>query len=134
MAGSVGAMQLKRADNGVVFASDGEVSCWEEWKLNFPDPVILTVNHVPYFQKRGRGYWTIPITVSFCDDLPNAKVAKMRAIQRAARNRIWFRFTDRQGDTYLVRLVIVGKPERAQNSPYNPFYYLDIDLYMEGYE
>lgn len=134
MPGSIGAMKLWRESNGEVFASEGEVSFCGGWKLNFPDPVLLTVNNVPYFQRRGRGYWTIPITVTFCDDFQNAKVAKMWAIQRAARNRVWFKFTDRQGGTYRVRLVIAGEPERVSNAPYNPTYHLDVNLYMEGFE
>lgn len=127
-------MQLKRESSGEVFAFEGEISCPSAWHSNKPNRVLITVNNVPYFQKRGRRYWTLPISISFCDEFENAKVNKMYKLMRASENNIRFLFTDRQEDEYVVQVVVRGEPRRMPNNPYFPLYVLDMTLYMDGYE
>lgn len=125
-------MLLTRKDNGVILSD--KVQYFGEWQPDYPDPALKTVNNVTYLQRRGRMEWVAPVTFMFSDSFPNSTIAKMYATIRAARNRVWLTFKDRNGDIYDVRIKNVPKPEPAPNTPYIPVRYLDCDLLMAGFE
>lgn len=125
-------MVLKRKDTGAILSD--KIPTFRGWINDSPNPALKTVNNVTYLQKRGRMEWVAPVTLLFCDEFPNSNIANMYATIRAARNRVWLTFNDRFNTLYDVRIKNVPKPDREQNSPYIPVFYLDVELLARGFE
>lgn len=125
-------MVLKRKDTGVILSD--KIHPFRGWINDSPNMVLKTANNVTYLQQRGRMEWYAPVTLLFCDEFPNSTIANMYTTIRAARNRVWLTFNDRFNVVYDVRIKNVPKPDREQNSPYVPFFYLDVELLAKGFE
>ena len=126
--------RIVREATGTVLSD--KMHFFDGWFPDYPDPTATkTVNNVTVFQRRGRMEWIAKVTFVFCDDFPGAEssVARMFTLLRSARRNEWFKFRDRRGEVYRVRVKGVPQPERDEDRS-TEYYYLDLDLLLEGYE
>lgn len=127
-------MELRRSAGNTLISD--KIFWFEGWVPNHPKTDIgQTVNAVTYLQNRGRMEWQATVTFMFCDLLPTSPAENRYTLIRLARAREWLKFTDKDGDIYDVR-VKNGPlvPERDDDSPLVPIYYIDAVLLMKGYE
>lgn len=125
-------MQLRRSlDNSLI--SD-KIFFFDGWIPDYADPELKTVNNVTYLQERGRMEWVAPVTFMFCNELSTSPISKMYSFIRQARKREWFKFTDKYGVTYDVRVKKKLTPERDNDSPQVAIFYLEAQLLAKGFE
>lgn len=121
------AMKIVRSSTGKTLSN--KIEFFDGWKPDYPEPAFKTTNNVTYLQRRGRLEWVGEVTFAFCDSYPSSNLDRMYELIRAARRNEAFRFTDRSGDTYTVRVKNVPVQERDESRTAE-YYYLDCDLLL----
>ena len=131
----MGVAKIVRESTGTVLSD--QMDFFRGWESDYPEPAIKTVNNVTVLQRRGRMEWVAHVTFAFCDEFSGpsgrSSKARMHTLIRSARRNEWFIFTDRWGATHRVRCKVVPKPERDEN-PRIEYFYLDLELLLEGFE
>lgn len=126
------AARIIREATGTVLSD--KMDFFHGWISDHPDQSsIKTVNNVTVFQPRGRLEWIARVTFAFCNAFPNSSLARMATLRRAARRGERFFFVDRYNQAYLVRVKGTPQPERDEDAS-TEYYYLDLDLLVDGFE